>query len=881
MVFSKATTSHAVRVFALVFLAAVAKPALPQSPTGAIHGVVKDSSGGVVQGAKATLKSSAGLEMRSVQTDRGGLFGFESLIPGAYQVEISADGFATFLQPDLAVVAGAVASLDVVLALKQSADQVEVTAKLDPFEVVPDRPTNSVFGFDKRLEEIPRSISVVSSETVEGYQIHTVNDLVAVASGSFTGSYFGIPGTLFVRGDESDNYFRGFRRAENEGSYSTPLGAAETIEVVKGPPPTPYGAGKTGGFLNFIPKSARSTTAKWMQHPEGKVSFTYGSYDEKFGSVEFGAPLLIGSHRAGLYIYGDGEDSHSFYHYIVKREKLGQIAFDSELGRKWRIEMGMQGYLGSIPQNVGWNRVTQALIDHGTYLAGTPLVNLSTNGYNITPSNVGRDDLQQFVFTPNYAPIFRSSPQAPLFALNPATVHLVHLNNDQIIADTDDFSTASTYTGYFDLVRDVREGFTYRNQTFVETLDAAKYTDYEFSSYYNPKVVENKTTLDYEIKAAKWLTAETTSGFAYRHTDFTSGESRTPEENDRRDLSLGPTANDRFVGAYSKNAQYPYDYFQQGTYGDVGLFFLTDVRLFSRLSVLAGVRYDHYNPESTGRDDGEPDVHESGSAGATTYNVSVSYRLPRRIIPYFTYATSSYLSVGQGGEVDYSTIPNRTYLQPSHLYETGVKMAISNKLLASLALFKQQRATYNTQSSGVDYYRTKGIEFEIRAALTRQFSFTTAYTYQLPQQLNIPFELGIPPTFLGLTPQESYGGRFIGDLSIFNLKTPVEVAGQPKNFLSVFGTYTPRRHFGVNLGTTWSQKVRAGYINGVILPAYAVLKGSLFYDYRNYSINLAADNLTNEHYFTSQYLFWDTFVKPSQLRTLSLTVAYRFGRDIQ
>ena len=50
-----------------------------------------------------------------------------------------------------------------------------------------------------------------------------MNDLALVASGTFTGSYFGIPGTLFVRGDESDNYFRGFRRAENEGSYSTPL----------------------------------------------------------------------------------------------------------------------------------------------------------------------------------------------------------------------------------------------------------------------------------------------------------------------------------------------------------------------------------------------------------------------------------------------------------------------------------------------------------------------------------------------------------------------------------------------------------------------------------------------------------------------------------
>ncbi len=855
---------------------------LAQNPLGSVQGTVKDSSDAVVPDALATLKSAAGVVVKTTLSDASGVFSLADVPAGAYSLSVTAKGFEPFAMPNVTVTASKISEVAVSLALARSSSQVEVSAKADPLEVIPDTPTKSVFGMDLPIEQTPRSISVVSAETVQRYNIQTVNDLALVSSGTFTGSYFGIPGTLFVRGDESDNYFRGFRRAENEGSYSTPLGAAETIEVVKGPPPTPYGAGKSGGFLNFIPKSARSSTAKWLEHPEAKVTLTYGSYSQKVGGLDFGSPLTIAGHRAGLYAYTDFEDSNSYYNYIHKREQLGQLAFDSELPGKWRLETGVQFYRGELPQNVGWNRLTQALVNNGTYLAGTPLLNLSTNGYNITPANVQRDSLQTFVFTPNFAPVFESAAYAQtaaMFALNPATIHLTHLNDNQIIADAGDFSHANTATGYFDIIRDFRPGFSFKNQTFVETLDANKYTDYEFSSYYNPKVFENKTTLDYELKPAPWVTIETTSGFAVRHTGFTSGESRTPEENDRRDLSIGPTANDRFSGAFTSYAINSYDYFQKGSYSDIGEFFLSDIKLWSRLSILGGVRYDHYNPQSTGTDDGEPMVHTSGSDGATTYNVSASYRLPYQIVPYFTYATSQYLSVGQGGEVDYSTIPNKSYIQAAHLSEAGVKMALASKMLATLSLFQQKRASYNTLSSTVDYYQTKGVEFELRAAVNRYLTVTTAYTFQQPEQLNIPFELGIPGTLIGLTPQQSYGGRFIGDASIFGIKAPVEVAGQPKNVVSTFVTITPQRNWGVTFGTSWDQKVEAGYISGVVLPSYAVFRGSLFYKFRRYEANLSANNIGDKRYFTSQYLFWDTFVKPSEMRTLSLTLSYRFGRD--
>ena len=222
-------------------------------------------------------------------------------------------------------------------------------------------------------------------------------------------------------------------------------------------------------------------------------------------------------------------------------------------------------------------------------------------------------------------------------------------------------------------------------------------------------------------------------------------------------------------------------------------------------------------------------------------------------------------------------VQNGSYLQKSNIYEAGVKTnAFDKRLFASFAFFRQRRSTYNNESHAEDYFRTKGTEFEVRAAATKRLAFTGAYTWQKPEQLNVPFLLGIPGTLLGLTPQQSYGGRFIGLADIFGLKAPVRVAGQPPQVASVFGTYTDPKGYGFTLGTTFVSAVNTGYISTVRLPSYFDWRGSAFYNHKNYTVNLGVHNMFDSKYYTSQFLFWDVFIKPSELRTLSLTVSYRF-----
>lgn len=866
-------------VFSVALLSSVTIHA--QGPSGSVRGSVRDRSGGALPGVVVTITGNMPAAPLVAVTDATGRFETAPVAPGMYAVRAALAGFRDF-EASAVLVGAAPVVVDITLELAAVTEAVMVSANLDPFDMLPSRSSQTLFGVTAPLERIPRSISVVESGHITRYNVRTVNDLVTIAPGSFTGSYFGVPGSLFVRGEPGDNFFRGFRRVENRGNYATPVAASDHVEIVKGPPSPIYGGGKIGGFLNFVPKTALSASAVWMERPMGSASVTYGSYDQKLATVEAGVPFALGR-RAGFYGFVQVEDSHSFYDGIYSRSRLGQVAVDVELSPAWRLAFGGQAYAAARPQNIGWNRVTQELVDRKQYLAGTPAVTLSSNGYDLAVADLADGRLQQPAFTRDMQRVFASDPafamHAALYRLDPSTVHLVTLGHHQIFADSPDFSDSFTLTAYLDVAHDVRPGVTVTNQTFFDRMNHQKFSTYGFGADYRPWVVENKTSLDFTFAAGPALVVKSTSGVAYRYSDVRAGESRGRgyQVIDRRDLSVGATPNDRFQGPFNSNGTIPFNYYQQGSYGDAGLFLLSSLAYRDRLEALLGVRFDRYTPDFTGRFNGEAMARARSHDVAATYHVSLGYALPGGFQPYVTYATSTYLELGQGSELDRGMVANGTYLQDSLLLEGGVKVrGLENRVLATAAAFRQQRTAANKETAGIDYFRTVGLEVEARAALHPTLSITGAYTWQRPEQLNIPFLLAIPPALLGFEPQDGYGGRFVGPASVFDVKAPVRVAGQPPQVMSLFGTYLLRRDTGVTLGATHVAGVNTGYVSSVRLPAYAVWRGSVFYRKATWGVNLAVNNLFNKEYYQSQYLFWDVFVKPSELRTLSLTFSRSF-----
>ena len=91
-------------------------------------------------------------------------------------------------------------------------EKIEVRGSLGS---LPGQAVESVFGFGKSILETPRSASTISQEQMERFSVSDIDELVAFAPGTFTQSFFGVAGSLDVRGTPGETYFRGVKRLDN------------------------------------------------------------------------------------------------------------------------------------------------------------------------------------------------------------------------------------------------------------------------------------------------------------------------------------------------------------------------------------------------------------------------------------------------------------------------------------------------------------------------------------------------------------------------------------------------------------------------------------------------------------------------------------------
>src|SRR5580698_8188196 len=190
-------------------------------------------------------------------------------------------GLVFLIAAGLAALAGASA------ATAQPSESITVTD--DVVHLLQTGDNDAALGLDKPLIETPRAITLVSDTTIDRYGITGVNDLSAVTPSAYTASYYGVEGAVSLRGTLAENYFQGFKRAENRGTYTTPLSDAEELEIVRGPPSPIYGAGKVGGLVNFLPKTADEGDSFG-----GDVTLTYGSYSKRNLTAQLSDPVTIG-----------------------------------------------------------------------------------------------------------------------------------------------------------------------------------------------------------------------------------------------------------------------------------------------------------------------------------------------------------------------------------------------------------------------------------------------------------------------------------------------------------------------------------------------------------------------------------------------------------
>src|SRR5712672_3621204 len=95
--------------------------------SGEITGEVKDPSGAVMPNASVTVTNTATNIGRSPVTNTSGVYSFPNLVPGIYQVKVTAAGFDTVLKTGVELQVQQTARLDFDLRVGQSTQTVEVS----------------------------------------------------------------------------------------------------------------------------------------------------------------------------------------------------------------------------------------------------------------------------------------------------------------------------------------------------------------------------------------------------------------------------------------------------------------------------------------------------------------------------------------------------------------------------------------------------------------------------------------------------------------------------------------------------------------------------------------------------------------------------------
>ena len=800
--------------------------------------------------------------------------------------------------------------LSMPMAYSEEEEIIEEQIVVGDLNSLPGENIDSVFGFGKSILETPRSVSTISEEMMDRFNMQDIDELIAVSPGSFTQSFFGVAGGLDVRGTPGETYFRGVRRLDNPGNFPTPIGASDRVDIVRGPASPIYGPAKIGGYLNFNPKSARiEETGAYIAENTGALSYTTGSWDKSILTAEIGGPAEVGGKPMGFYLYGELENSGSFYKNAPGVEQsLIQASFDVDLSDTVQLQFGGMYHDFAGAQNAGWNRITQDLIDNGTYITGSP-ASLDLNGdgkishqeFFGETDGVGFTNFNPFKFTPGGLKPGDTTTAEDLGLTDTGPMALVTgvgtttLDPSLTLIASDDTLENQVTTLYFDIIMGLESGWEITNKLFYESYENLNENAYGFSQFHETYVIEEKLIIE-KLFEGDSMRAIVQFSPSLRYTDFEHGDDYTNEYFHRRDLTGPSTALDARLLATRIHDDYTEYYI--GDYMDLGVGFMTDLTWYSGLSVLAGVRYDSIDMESMQPldklllassnnfclDGSCVDLSADGDVSGTSWTFSVSYDIGETgLIPYVTLSEQATVIAGQGGELTVSNVASGEAFDTSELMEYGIKgQLLDDRLYFSLSVYEQERTDFSAQSIVTNQaVSTEGTEFELRWSVNEQLLVGMTYTQVEATNLASVAD-GDRFSFIGagdlpnIAPALHFGGQYGGNVSV--QASGGKRAGMPKNIFSAYGTYSFGNGFSLSASMADVDSVPSGVSNSIILPSYTLFNMSAGWESERWSVVVTGKNLTDELYFRSNFpnLFGSNIVLPELPRHILAKIEYTF-----
>jgi hypothetical protein len=230
--------------------------------TGAtVSGTITDASGAVIAGAEVSVRNIDTGIIRNTTADSAGFYTVPNLIPGPYEVKVTAKGFTTAVQSNLTLAVGAQQSLNIPMKVGETSQTVQVTEAAPQIELTSSTISGQVEAATMR--ELPLNGRDWTSLATLTPGVNVVSTQLPFESGALRGNRgFGTELTI-SGGRPTQNNYRLDGLSINDWANGGPgsviggtlgVDAIQEFSVVTANYSAEYGR-TSGGIVNAISKS--------------------------------------------------------------------------------------------------------------------------------------------------------------------------------------------------------------------------------------------------------------------------------------------------------------------------------------------------------------------------------------------------------------------------------------------------------------------------------------------------------------------------------------------------------------------------------------------------------------------------------------------------
>ena len=537
---------------------------------------------------------------------------------------------------------------------------------------------------DAALVETPLSISVVTSEEMQARGATNVRDALGYTAGVTDTMGLDTNDRVSLRGlqrERIDSFLNGLLQPSTFfGVPSVEPYAMERIEVLKGPSSMLYGQSPASGLVNMVSK--RPTTASLHE-----VQLGLGTDSRKQAAFDLGGPLGSGGEWS-YRLTGLQRLSETMVDFIRDDRTYLAPALTWQPSARTRLTV----LVSTQSDDAGHSGGTPALLPLSGILLPNPNGTISHNTYGGEPGFDGRKVKQHAL------------GYELEHALNDTWRLQQRVRVDRLKADL------QQTVGLFGL--DPRDGRTLYRGAYVSDGGSTS------------------TAADTNLQA-KWGQARA------EHTTMVGVDLRHVQVSELEYWGPAPSINifAPVYGAPVRKAPLPYTH-QNYTSSQVGLYVQDQLKLDQRWLLTLGLRRDnartrvddHIRATTVINDTTRPQARE------TTWLAGASYLLAGGVVPY--------ASAGTAFRPNVAPNPYGPPFDPTRgrQYEVGVKVQPpgSNSLYTAALFDLTQRNTLTSDPDQlhhplgkiqVDEFRSRGLELEAKASLTRTLDVVAAYTY--------------------------------------------------------------------------------------------------------------------------------------------------------